>query len=112
MFIETKKSALFFVAFNFDKINSIASIVPIELSILRNTFTEASNLNASIADDYHLLLAILQETEGVAFEVLKAFEIDYSSILELLKADAGTPKQRCWGGGGAPARNLWYGIWA
>ena len=60
--------------------------------ILRNTFTEASNLNASIADDYHLLLAILQETEGVAFEALKAFEIDYSSILELLKEDAGAPE--------------------
>ena len=38
--------------------------------ILRNTFTEASNLNSTIADDYHLLLAILQEKEGVALEVL------------------------------------------
>lgn len=53
--------------------------------ILRNTFTEASNLHASIADDYHLLLAILKENEGVAYEVLTAFEIDYSSILDQLK---------------------------
>ena len=55
--------------------------------ILRNTFTEASNLNATIADDYHLLLAILQETEGVAFDVLTAFEVNYTSVIELLKKD-------------------------
>ena len=55
--------------------------------ILRNTFTEASNHNATIADDYHLLLATLQEKEGVAFEVLTAFEIDYSSVVELLKEE-------------------------
>ena len=53
--------------------------------ILRNTFIEASNLNATIADDHHLLLATLKEKEGVAFEVLSAFEIDYSSVVELLK---------------------------
>ena len=58
--------------------------------ILRNTFTEASNLNATIADDYHLLLATLQEKEGVAFEVLSAFEIDYSSVVELLKEETET----------------------
>ena len=55
--------------------------------ILRNTFTEASNLNATISDDYHLLLAILQETEGVAFDVLTAFEVNYTSVIELLKKD-------------------------
>ncbi|MDP6578863.1 MAG: ATP-dependent Clp protease ATP-binding subunit [Candidatus Marinimicrobia bacterium] len=58
--------------------------------ILRNTFTEASNHNATIADDYHLLLATLQEKEGVAFEVLTAFEIDYSSVVELLKEEKET----------------------
>ena len=58
--------------------------------ILRNTFTEASNLNATIADDYHLLLATLKEKEGVAFEVLTAFEIDYSSVVELLKEETET----------------------
>ena len=58
--------------------------------ILRNTFTEASNLNATIADDYHLLLATRQEKEGVAFEVLTAFEIDYSSVVELLKEETET----------------------
>ena len=55
--------------------------------ILRNTFTEASNLNSTIADDYHLLLAILQEQEGVALEVLTAFQVDYSSAIEFLKQD-------------------------
>ena len=58
--------------------------------ILRNTFTEASNLSATIADDHHLLLAMLQEKEGVAFEVLTAFEIDYSSVKELLKEEKKT----------------------
>ena len=56
--------------------------------ILRNTFTEASNLHAAVANDYHLLLAILKENEGVAYEVLIAFEIDYSAILEQLKEEA------------------------
>ncbi|HIO56783.1 MAG TPA: ATP-dependent Clp protease ATP-binding subunit, partial [Candidatus Marinimicrobia bacterium] len=58
--------------------------------ILRNTFTEASNLSATIADDHHLLLAMLQEKEGVAFEVLTAFEIDYSSVKKLLKEEKET----------------------
>ncbi|MFQ6609079.1 MAG: Clp protease N-terminal domain-containing protein [Fidelibacterota bacterium] len=55
--------------------------------ILRNTFIEASNLGSSYAEDYHLLLAMLQEKEGVAFEVLSAYEIDYEAIIELLKEE-------------------------
>jgi len=38
LFIDTKKSTLFFVFFNFERRNSIASIVPIELSIFLKTF--------------------------------------------------------------------------
>ena len=34
--------------------------------ILRNAFNEASTMGATIADDEHLLLAILKETEGIA----------------------------------------------
>lgn len=55
--------------------------------ILRNTFIEASNLGASHAEDFHLLLAILQEKEGVAYEVLSAYEVDYEAIFELLKQE-------------------------
>ena len=38
LFIEMKKSELFFVLFNLERINSIASIVPIELNIFLKTF--------------------------------------------------------------------------
>ena len=38
LFIETKKSLLFFVFFNLERRNSIASIVPIGAKILLNTF--------------------------------------------------------------------------
>ncbi|MCH8011011.1 MAG: ATP-dependent Clp protease ATP-binding subunit [Candidatus Marinimicrobia bacterium] len=61
--------------------------------ILRNTFTEASNLGAVIAEDDHLLLAILKENEGVAYEVLAAFDVDYSSVLEeMQRAQKGSVK--------------------
>ena len=53
--------------------------------ILRNTFSEASDLDEKIADDKHLLLAMLKEKEGITIEVFNAFEIDYSSVLELIK---------------------------
>ena len=33
--------------------------------ILRNTFIEASNLGSSQAEDFHLLMAMLQEKEGL-----------------------------------------------
>ena len=53
--------------------------------ILRNTFAEASVLEQKTADDEHLLLAILKEKEGIAIEVLNAFEINYSTVFELIK---------------------------
>ncbi len=40
--------------------------------ILRNAFNEASAIGVTIADDEHLLLAMLKETEGIAYEVLNA----------------------------------------
>ena len=53
--------------------------------ILRNTFSEASILDQKTADDEHLLLAILKEKEGIAIDVLNAFEINYSTVFELIK---------------------------
>jgi len=41
--------------------------------ILRNAFSEASSRGETIADDEHLLLAMLRESEGIAFEILKSF---------------------------------------
>lgn len=55
--------------------------------ILRNAYNEAAALGDSIADDEHLLLAMLKETEGIAFEVLNSYNIDYDGVLELLNDD-------------------------
>ena len=52
--------------------------------ILRNTYNEATKLNVTVADDEHLLLAILREPEGIAFETLHAFNINYETVRELL----------------------------
>ena len=53
--------------------------------ILRNTYNEATKLNITIADDEHLLLAILREPEGIAYETLNAFKINYEMVRELLE---------------------------
>ena len=52
--------------------------------ILRNAFNEAAALGSAIADDEHLLLAILKENEGIAREVLNSHNLDYESILDLI----------------------------
>ena len=52
--------------------------------ILRNSFKESLKLSASIADDEHLLLALLSESEGVAIETLKTFSIDYETVKDLI----------------------------
>ena len=67
--------------------------------ILRNAFNEASTMGATIADDEHLLLAILKETEGIAYEVLNAHNLDYDSVVDLIKdggqeQKSGTPAKR------------------
>jgi len=53
--------------------------------ILRNAFNEAATMGSTIADDEHLLLALLKETNGIAFEVLNSNSLDYDSVLELVK---------------------------
>ena len=56
--------------------------------ILRNAFNEAASMGATIADDEHLLLAILKETDGIAFEVLTSNNLEYASVVELVKDDS------------------------
>jgi len=56
--------------------------------ILRNAFNEAASMGATIADDEHLLLAILKETDGIAFEVLNSNNLEYASVVELVKDDS------------------------
>jgi len=53
--------------------------------ILRNAFSEASIRGEKIADDEHLLLAMLRESEGIAFEILKSFSLDYDTVGDLIK---------------------------
>ena len=53
--------------------------------ILRNSYNEATALGSSLADDEHLLLSMLKETDGIAYEVLNAYSIDYDSVLSLME---------------------------
>jgi len=53
--------------------------------ILRNSYNEATALGSSVADDEHLLLSMLKETDGIAYEVLNAYSIDYDSVLSLME---------------------------
>ncbi|MEE8437276.1 MAG: ATP-dependent Clp protease ATP-binding subunit, partial [Candidatus Neomarinimicrobiota bacterium] len=55
--------------------------------ILRNAFNQAASMGAAFADDEHLLLAMLNETEGIAYEVLSTSNIDYNSVHELVVGD-------------------------
>ena len=53
--------------------------------ILRNSYNEATALGSSLADDEHLLLSMLKETDGIAYEVLNSYSIDYDSVLSLME---------------------------
>ncbi|MFH1852372.1 MAG: ATP-dependent Clp protease ATP-binding subunit [Candidatus Neomarinimicrobiota bacterium] len=55
--------------------------------ILRNSYAEAVGLGALAADDEHLLLALLKEEEGIAFEALSFFNIDYDGVLTFIRDD-------------------------
>jgi len=55
--------------------------------ILRNAFGEASTRGEAIADDEHLLLALLLETEGIASDILKSFSLDYDTVSDLIASD-------------------------
>jgi ATP-dependent Clp protease ATP-binding subunit ClpC len=54
--------------------------------ILRNSFKESSNRGSSIADDEHLLLSLLSESEGIAVDILKSFSLDYSTVSDLIQS--------------------------
>ncbi len=55
--------------------------------ILRNSFTEASERGENTADDEHLLLALLKESEGIACDILKSFSLDYDTVSDLIESD-------------------------
>jgi len=54
--------------------------------ILRNAFSEASSRGETMADDEHLLLALLRESEGIASDILKSFSLDYDTVSDLIQS--------------------------
>lgn len=52
--------------------------------VLKNSFSEATSNGKSIADDEYLLLSILKEKQGVAYEALKSFSLDYNTVNDLV----------------------------
>ena len=55
--------------------------------ILKNAFNEAASLGATVSDDEHLLLAVLKEDDGIAYEVLSSHNLSYNSVLDLINDD-------------------------
>ncbi|MBC8214077.1 MAG: ATP-dependent Clp protease ATP-binding subunit [Candidatus Marinimicrobia bacterium] len=49
--------------------------------ILRETISEAKKLGQNVANDIHLLLAIALEKEGLAYDILTQYSIDYDLLL-------------------------------
>ncbi|SVA44861.1 uncharacterized protein METZ01_LOCUS97715, partial [marine metagenome] len=55
--------------------------------VLRNAYSEAASRGYSLADDNHLFLALLQENDGIAFEVLKSFNLDFDLVADYLMGE-------------------------
>ena len=55
--------------------------------ILRNAFSEASARGEATADDEHVLLALLLESEGIASDILKSFSLDYDTVNDLISSN-------------------------
>ncbi len=53
----------------------------------------AASLGATSADSEHVLLALLEDEEGVAAQVLEHYGVDYASILNQLGSDRGAGDQ-------------------
>ena len=60
--------------------------------ILRNAFSEASSRGETLADDEHLLLSMLREKEGIAYEILKSFSLDYDTVGDLIQTTDEEPE--------------------
>ena len=55
--------------------------------VLKNAYLEASSRNSNVADDEHLLLAMLREKEGIVFEVLNSLDFDFDTVCELVDGE-------------------------
>ena len=55
--------------------------------VLKNAYLEASSRNQNVADNEHLLLAMLREKDGVVFEVLSSLNFDFDTVSELVDGE-------------------------
>ncbi len=55
--------------------------------IIRNAYHEASKNGIDVADDQHLLLAFLKESDGLAYEILDSFSLVFEDVNELINSD-------------------------
>ena len=55
-----------------------------ELNVFLEILKESMKMNSSHADDEHLLLAILKESDGIAIEILKSLSMDYDTVKDLV----------------------------
>ena len=55
--------------------------------IIRNAYMEASKSGLEIADDQHLLLAFLKESDGLAYEILDSVSLVFEDISELINSN-------------------------
>ena len=55
--------------------------------ILKNAYLEANERKLDIADSEHLLLAFLREKDGVVFDVLNSFSLEFDTVCELIDGE-------------------------
>ncbi|MBT5734391.1 ATP-dependent Clp protease ATP-binding subunit [bacterium] len=55
--------------------------------VLKNAYLEASSRNSNVADDEHLLLAMLREKEGIIYEILHSLDFDFDTVCELIDGE-------------------------
>ena len=56
--------------------------------ILKIAYAEASDDNKNVANQNHLLLALLKENDGLTKGIFKSFSIDYEIIKSIVESDA------------------------
>ena len=59
--------------------------------IVRTTFSEAQSMEIDLANQSHLLLALLREDEGLATEILSAFSVDYELLSTFITSPIKSP---------------------
>ena len=55
--------------------------------VLKNAYLEASERGLEVAGSEHLLLAFLREKDGVVFDVLNSFSLEFDTVCELIDGE-------------------------